>query len=136
MDFGQLPLFRLIARRMDFLNSRQQLLAQNIANTDTPGFVPKDLKQQTFGQLVTAGVSALDVAKTDPAHIALKKDGQRFEVRTVASTDGTLSGNGVELQKEMMKVAETSMEYQLASNVYKKQLNLFRLVLGRPGGAA
>lgn len=52
-------------------------------------------------------------------------------MRQVATKDSTLSGNGVELQKELMKVSETSMDYQLATNIYKKQVGLFRMILGR-----
>ena len=131
MEFAQLPMFRLIARRMDFLNARQQVLAQNIANSDTPGYAAKDLQVKTFGQLVATGAPVLQVVKTDPAHLGSKQDAGRVEMRQVATRDSTLSGNGVELQKELMKVSETSMDYQLTTNVYKKQVGLFRMILGR-----
>lgn len=132
MDFTQLPMFRLIARRMDFLHARQQVLAQNIANSDTPGYAAKDIEVKTFGQLIATGAPALPVAKTDPAHLTSKQDMGRFEMRQVTTKDSTLSGNGVELQKELMKVSETSMDYQIATNIYKKQIGLFRMILGRP----
>jgi flagellar basal-body rod protein FlgB len=44
-----------------------------------------------------------------------------------------VSGNSVTLETEMMKIADTGMDYQLVTNLYRKQLGLFRAVLGRGG---
>jgi flagellar basal-body rod protein FlgB len=134
MDLSQLPLFRLISRRMDFLNARQEVLARNIANSDTPGYAPKDLQVKNFSQLVQMEQPLLKAVRTDPRHLSLSREVGRYEQRQVAAQSATLSGNGVELQKELMKVSETSMDYQLATNVYKKQVGLFRMVLSRPPG--
>jgi flagellar basal-body rod protein FlgB len=135
MDLSQLPLFRLISRRMDYLNARQQVLARNIANSDTPGYAPKDIEVKNFSRLVQSDSPQLQAIRTDPRHLSLQSEGGDYQQRRVISAASTLSGNGVELQKELMKVSETSMDYQLATNVYKKQVGLFRLVLSRPPGA-
>ena len=43
MDLSQSPLFSMLTRRLQWLGQRQQVLAQNIANSDTPGFKPRDV---------------------------------------------------------------------------------------------
>ena len=55
MDLRKIPVFAAITQRMGWLNQRQQVLAQNIANSDTPGFRPKDLEEIKFGDLLRPG---------------------------------------------------------------------------------
>ena len=45
---GKLDIFQALVRRMQWLGQRQNVLAQNIANTDTPGYRPQDLKHGPF----------------------------------------------------------------------------------------
>jgi flagellar basal-body rod protein FlgB len=42
-----------------------------------------------------------------------------------------ISGNTVSLDSELMKSADTAMDYQLVTNLYRKQLGMFRAVLSR-----
>jgi len=49
---GKPGLFHLLGQRMDWLGQRQKVLAQNIANADTPDYVPHDLKPQEFRRMV------------------------------------------------------------------------------------
>ena len=51
MDLTQIPLFEMLTRRMSWLNERQKVLAQNIANADTPHYVPRDLEPLDFESL-------------------------------------------------------------------------------------
>src|SRR5258707_9924381 len=71
MDLGNIPLFKAMMSRMSWLTERQQVLAQNVANADTPAFKAKDLKAQTFKEML-AGSSAnhLTLAATQPNHLA------------------------------------------------------------------
>ena len=48
MDLFQLKLFQRMSERMGWLGARHQVLAQNIANSDTPDFVPHDMKALKF----------------------------------------------------------------------------------------
>jgi flagellar basal-body rod protein FlgB len=52
MGLTDLPIFNLLQQRMNWLNDRQNLLARNIANSSTPGFVPQDLKETDFAATV------------------------------------------------------------------------------------
>ena len=48
MDLSQIPLFAMLRGRLGYLSQRQQVIAQNVANSDTPGFLPKDLTPFSF----------------------------------------------------------------------------------------
>ncbi|MFO0998103.1 MAG: flagellar basal body protein [Alphaproteobacteria bacterium] len=133
MDFSKIPLFKMISRRMEWLSARQQVLAQNIANADTPRYVPQDLKALDFRGAMASQTLAPE--RTHAMHLALPNATGDLKAERQRSDEqnASLSGNAVVLQDELMKVAETNMSHQLATNVYRKQLSLFRLAIGRGG---
>ena len=55
MDLSKIPLFTMLTERMAWLNKRQAVLAQNIANADTPGYKPKDPAPVDFEVIVISG---------------------------------------------------------------------------------
>jgi flagellar basal-body rod protein FlgB len=135
MDYSDLPLFKLAGRRMNWLNQRQRVLAQNIANADTPNYKPRDLDDASFKALVRAGTGIVGVepVRTNAAHMGAggMADGD-FRVRKQAEVYETnLAGNAVILEEQLIKVSETNMSYRLTANVYSKYVNMFRLALGR-----
>src|SRR5712692_11335138 len=70
MDLGNIPLFKAMMSRMAWLTERQQVLAQNVANADTPNFKPRDLKAVSFRDLVAGSSSGkLQVAATQAHHL-------------------------------------------------------------------
>lgn len=134
MDLNKLPLFSMIAQRMNWLGERQKVLAQNIANADTPDYAPRDLKEVDFRKMVAGASAKLQPASTDAKHIAgAGGSAATPSVTKPKPTETTISGNSVSLDVELMKIADTGMDYQLVTNLYRKQLGLFRTVLGRPG---
>ena len=52
MTTQSIALFKAIGAKMEYLSQRQNIISQNIANADTPGYQPKDLKPVDFGQTV------------------------------------------------------------------------------------
>ena len=141
MDYSDLPLFKLVGQRMNWLNQRQQVLAQNIANSDTPNFRPSDLKPGNFKALVRAatgtgiGIGYIEPVRTNEAHMGEggAVDGVFTARKQKEVYETNLSGNAVVLEEQLIKVGETDMDYQLAANVYRKYVGMFRLALGRGG---
>lgn len=123
MDLSKSSLFAGLAGRLQFLAARTATIAENIANADTPGYVARDLKAPEFGRLARA--EAMRVS--DPRHMA--GPGGVTKTRTVLAPDGeaSLNGNEVSVETQMMKLSETRMDYQLASGVYRKAVDLIRL---------
>ncbi len=134
MDLNKLPLFSMISQRMNWLGERQKVLAQNVANADTPNYAPRDLKEVDFRKMVSGHSARLQPAATDEKHIAgASSGGAKANLTKPKPTETTQSGNSVSLESELMKIADTGMDYQLVTNLYRKQLGLFRAVLGRGG---
>lgn len=139
MDLGRIPLFALAMDRMAWLDRRQQLLAENIANSDTPGFKPSDLKpldaSKALGKSATGGT--LPPTVTNPMHIGAAEAGRGgaaiVSERERHPYETTPSGNAVVIEEQMMKVAETQADYQMATSLYRKYMDMLKLALGRGG---
>jgi flagellar basal-body rod protein FlgB len=136
MDLNSLPLFSMISQRLGWLTERQKVLAENVANIDTPGYRARDLKPVDFGKLAAQAIDRLQPAATNPRHMAASGTGAtaRTEFTPPIAGEATLSGNTVSIESEMMKVAETAMDHQLITNLYRKHVGMLRAVLGRSQG--
>jgi len=124
-------IFSLLGQRMDWLGQRQQVLAQNIANADTPDFVPHDLKPQEFRCMVERNFApALKPVATRTGHIqtsSLKADNAGVEQKN--TYEAAPDGNAVVLEEQLVKVAQTQNDYNAITNLYKKQIGMFKLAL-------
>ncbi len=135
MNLPGIPLFNILRQRMSWLNDRQSVLSQNVANADTPGFEAKDLKPVDFSQLlrrtpVQGNFSPL-LAVTDPRHIAVNpSQGSGFSEMLSADTEANPTGNTVSIEQEMIKVANTQAQYRAASNLYAKAVTMMRTAIG------
>lgn len=133
---GKPGIFNLLGKRMDWLGQRQKVLAQNIANADTPDYVPHDLKSQDFRRLVERNyLPSLKPDATQAGHIqtsSLKADSRSEEQKQRYET--APSGNAVVLEEQLIKVAQTQADYNAITNLYKKQVSMLKLALrGRMG---
>lgn len=132
MDLKKSPLLAMLTGRMAWLNSRQQVLAQNIANADTPGYVPRDLKSPTFRELVRSQGVKMTPAVTNVSHLEGSRGKERFANKEQKETYESMpDGNAVVLEEQLMKVSQTQADYQTATNLYRRYLSMFRTVLGR-----
>lgn len=134
MDLSRTPLFQMITQRMGWLTERQRVIAQNVANADTPGYQARDLRPQDFSAVLNQSRSTrVTPTATDGRHIAPTNGGTVNRAERARAGETTLSGNSVQLEQEMMKAADSAVDYQLASNLYRRHLNLLRTVVGRGG---
>jgi flagellar basal-body rod protein FlgB len=131
MDPGRLSLFRLAEQRLDWLDQRQKVLAQNIANADTPGYSPRDL--QPFASHLSHLARAAQPARTQPGHLAGASGAPAGARVDRDRQETTLDGNRVALDAQLMKVSDTEIHQGLTSSLYRKYLGLFRIALGRSG---
>ena len=133
---GDLPIFSALKARMHWHQTRQKLLSQNVANSDSVGYKPRDLK--SFGaayasQELTAAASQPRI--TSPLHIgAADADEARFSANKGVGFETVPSGNSVSLEDEMTKLAENQMDYQQAISLYTKSMNYLKIALGKNTG--
>ncbi|HEY8571875.1 flagellar basal body rod protein FlgB [Phenylobacterium sp.] len=143
MDLADIPLFSMLRGRLSYLSERQKLIAQNVANSDTPGFAPKDLKPFSFHTQTAAaapgtamaGVQAVTHASHMVAPNARRPGGVSLKQTKSEVIETTLDGNSVSLEEEMLKMSDARMQYDAAIGFYQKSLNLLRLAAKPPGRA-
>ena len=135
MNFPDIPLMSMLKTRMSWLHQRQDVLSQNVANVDTPGFVARDLKALDFedtmrSQMMNQGAS---LTVTNARHIEIKSASSTkfddFESRDVESNP---NGNAVSLEAEMIKVSDTQAQFQAAANIYAKAMTMMKTAIGAP----
>ena len=127
MDPSRLPLFDLAEQRLAWTDRRQELLAQNIANLNTPHWQAKDLLP--FAQAL-ASTAAPTLARTDPGHLAGTQDTAAQSLLTPLPSAHQPDGNAVPLDEQLTKVADTATAQEIATTLYKKYLSMFSLALG------
>jgi flagellar basal-body rod protein FlgB len=140
MDLMQIPLFAMLRGRLGYLAQREQVIAQNVANSDTPGFLPKDLKPFSFDArmqaLRPAGDAVAGPVMTQPGHMSLgngRAATRRYKTDISRDSETRLDGNAVVLEEEMMKMSDARMNYDAAIGFYEKSLGLIRLASRAPG---
>jgi flagellar basal-body rod protein FlgB len=136
MAIDQIPLFSMIKGRLGYLSQRERLIAQNVANADTPGFMPKDLKPFAVAQ--GSGVAqAMAPVRTNPGHLGVggqpAASTQVFGATDAPDSETTLDGTRVVLEDQLMKMTEARLDYDTAIGFYQKSMNLLRLAARPPG---
>ncbi len=133
MGIGNLAIFQAIKAKMEWNQSRQKLLAENVANADTPGYRGRDLVKFDFENALNGQASnSIATVTTNARHIAARNTGGGSASEfAVQSYETTPNGNGVVLEDEMMKVAANQMDYQAATSLYSRSVKLLRTALGR-----
>jgi len=131
MPISDVPIFSMLRTRMQWHQERQKVLATNVANADTPKFKPKDLSPLDFGrQASPGGPQQLALALTSPSHLSGPEAAAQFETNR-PNYDVHPTGNAVNLEDQMIKVANNQMDYQAAISLYSRSMGLFRVAMGK-----
>lgn len=136
MHMADIPLLSMLKDRMSWLSARQSVLSQNVANADSPGYTAHDLKPLNFEEIMRntgSGHSAFNTGlrATNARHITITPTLSRFERTDSPDGEANPLGNTVSLEEEMIKVADTQAQYQAATNLYSKAINMMRTAIGR-----
>ena len=110
-------------------SARQEVIAENVAHADTPGYRARDLAD--FASLIEDG-PGFSARTTRPGHIPFGAGPQGFEPREDAAFGAeTPNGNSVSLEDQMTRAAEVRQEHDLAVGVYAKALDILRTAVTR-----
>jgi flagellar basal-body rod protein FlgB len=129
MPITDIPILSMLRTRMQWHQERQQVLAQNVANADTPNYRPVDLAPPDFERELPAASLALD--RTDPAHFVSQSSGSQFAPDRNLRYEVRPGGNAVNHEDEMMKVASNQMEFEAVTDLYSRSLALIKLAVGK-----
>ncbi len=135
MAITDIPIFSMLRTKMSWNQERQKVLAENVANSDTPNYKARDLAAPKFDE--PTGVPARPVAQvalatTENGHIGgMTLSGGSFHTQIKGNYEIRPTGNAVSLEDEMMKVSANQMDYQAATALYSRSLNLLKVALGK-----
>lgn len=130
-----MTLFKMARQKMSWLGQRQAVLAQNIANANTPNYRSKELEALDF-QRELKTLAPVRMAATAGHHLNGTVTPPKYRTDKVSLRDVyeiNPDGNSVVMEEQLMKVNETQMQYQLATNLYQKHVKMLRMALGNQG---
>lgn len=121
---------------LDYRAARQDMIASNIANADTPNYRPRDIRFEEALALKSAQISSdksttLQMTQTSSKHLS----GLDTTSDTKATTffrDGHMArndGNSVDLDVESSEMAKNSMMFNALTAAIKKDSTIFKSVI-------
>ncbi|MEM1066175.1 MAG: FlgB family protein [Pseudomonadota bacterium] len=120
-------LMQLASAMAEYAGARQRLIAENVANADTPGYTARDLP--AFRAMLAD--APFDLRRTRSAHMHVGDGAMGGMEVQVAAGEVAPNGNSVSIETEMMRAAEARQQHDMAIAVYKGALDLMRSALGR-----
>jgi flagellar basal-body rod protein FlgB len=137
MSIKNLGLLNGMHAKMGFLQKRQEVYAQNIANADTPGYRPKEIKAPDFSRVMgeigrtrSGGVSKVKMESTDDMHMPTANSVKNPRLQKVDSVyEAAPDNNSVVLEEQMYKASRNMMDYQAITNIYRRNVGLVRLAV-------
>jgi len=137
MSFEISKSYTLLSEAMDYRAARQDMIASNIANADTPYYKPRDIdfegtlvaeKEKIFNQDKS---KELQMATTDAKHLQ-PKERQSSQKATLFFRDGQMArndGNSVDLDVETTEMSKNSVMFNALVMASKKESAIFRSVI-------
>ena len=131
MDLNKISFFAMAKKRLAWLTQRQEVLAHNVDNADTPKFKARDLKAFRFEQMVRRESMQLNMEVTQAGHAG----GRRKRIRDFAEEtdrhpfETSPADNAIVLEEQMAKIHETNTSHKLTTKLYAKQLSLIVLAV-------
>ena len=134
MAINDLPMLSALRTKMQWHQERQRVLAENVSNSSTPNFRPRDLIEPKFDQNGSSvgGTGSLAMTRTAASHIGASDAGPSF--KHDGGRSGFLTrpaGNAVNLEDQMLKVSANQMDYAAVTSLYSRSLGLIKTAIGK-----
>ena len=126
----------IIAKALDYRAMRQDMIASNIANADTPFYRPRDISfedtlREKKAEIFSEKNNKLEMAQTNEAHIPLQEE-KTSKKATTFFRDGHMArndGNSVDLDVETTEMSKNSIMFDAIIQARKKDTAIFRSVI-------
>ncbi len=122
--FENLDIFKISTAMAKHAGQKQAIVAQNVANADTPDYVARDLPSFKETYRPTDGAGMQRASRTQ--HLHGSKAGGALAAAFKAKDDATPNGNQVSLETEMLKSVAAKRQHDRALAIYKSALNILR----------
>ncbi|TAN76266.1 MAG: flagellar basal body rod protein FlgB [Magnetospirillum sp.] len=130
--YEDLGIFRMAKAQMDWVAQRQEVLAGNIANANTPRYLPKDLKPLNFKEVLSSSTAQpVTAAATNPMHVVPEMGPDPFRAVTQRKTyESTPDGNAVIMEEQMAKLGEANNAFNTSAALFQKYQKMIRTAMG------
>lgn len=124
------PVLTVLEKGLNASSLRQKVLADNVANVDTPGFKRSDVDfQLALNEALGRSGPALSLKTTVPRHITNDIAENQSIVQTDRSTSFRNDTNNVDIESEMANVAENGLYFNALTRTISSQLGMLRMVI-------
>ena len=135
MDYSNINLMKMMGTKMAYLSEKQDILAQNVANADTPGYSAVKMRDLDFERLALSEARRLKMrGSSGGSSMEGSRPMRDFRIEEQRKTHETTPvENSVALEEQMAMVAENNLEYMTVTNLYTKTTDMFKVALGQGG---
>ena len=127
--FENLDIFRMSSAMASHAARRHTVTAQNMANSDTPGY--KAQRLASFGDAVEASMPGTGMRATRGGHL----HGQRMDLGRATpeadARDPSPDGNTVSVEREMLEAVSAKREHDRALTIYRSAMKILHSTLSR-----
>lgn len=127
--FENIDVFRIAHAMSKHAGARQAVIAQNMANADTPGYTAQDVTP--FQAAFETGMTAVTPRATRPTHLNGSVQGAPFVAGDRPGAEADPNGNSVSLETEMIHAVDTKRAHDRALAIYRSSLGILRQAIGR-----
>jgi flagellar basal-body rod protein FlgB len=120
----------IVQKALGGLSLRKDLVAQNIANVDTPGYKAQEVNFESSLKSAINDGSTLNMQSTDPRHLgnATLSAADVFQVSKRKGGSERADGNNVDIDRELTELTETGIRYQGLTTAVNSKLNLLKAI--------
>jgi len=132
MSGDEIGILKAAATKMKYDETRQKVLSENIANANTAGYVPRDIKAPSFKELLatTSSNTSIRATTTDSQHISstsTSTDDDMFKIEDAKDTyETTPTGNSVVLEEQLLKMNQNYIDHRLSTAIYKSTVSALK----------
>lgn len=132
MPITDIPALNALRVRMQWHQERQRVLAENVSNSDTPNYRPKDLVEPSFDRALAGQTGgSLAMMRTSASHMTATGASETFGSNSKDAYETRPAGNAVSLEDEMQKTAANQIDFQAATSLYSRSLSLLKTAIGK-----
>ena len=134
MSINDLPALSMLRTKMQWHQERQRVLSENVSNSDSPNFKPRDLVEPKFdstGASASGAAGSLAMARTSQGHVSATGAEPTFDQNRRIGFQTRPAGNAVNLEDQMLKVSANQMDYAAVTSLYSKSLHLLKVAIGK-----
>lgn len=127
--FDRLEILQLARGLSAYSGARQSVLAENVANANTPGYRARDLPE--FAEAYRSTTGMIDLRQTRTGHVSGEDHLSSLATPIFEDLQADPTGNTVSVEHELTRAADIRSDHNRALAVYSSSLDIIRAAIGR-----